>query len=172
MMPMTHLVGAVGLTGWILGPDPLVLIAGVTGAVLPDLDELHSPLGWRLAQLLPNPAFGIGRQRTHSLVWSVFIAAVSWMIGLREELIAALWIGWASHMVLDALTGGIPLWWPWSIGPEDRVRVASWRNAGFGDYVTCVLCVVGVGLVAWQDHWVQSWAAMLQQAIVEGRGSR
>ena len=168
-MPMTHLVGAVGLTGWILGPDPIVLVAGVMGTVLPDLDELHSPLGWRLAQILPNPVFGIGRQRTHSLVWSVCVAAVAWIVGLREEVIAALWIGWASHMVLDALTGGIPFWWPWYEGAEHRIRLASWRNAGLCDYLTCLVCVAGVGVVAWQDQWLQSWAMMLQQAIVEGR---
>lgn len=171
MMPMTHLVGALGFTGWMMGPDPLVLVAGLIGTVLPDLDDLQAPLGWRLAQLLPNPVYGIGRQRTHSLVWSVCLSALAWMIGLQEALIAGLWIGWAIHMVMDSLTGGIPLWWPWYAGVEHRIRLASWRNAGLCDYLTCLLCVVGVGLVAWHDHWLQSWVEMLQQAIAEGRRS-
>ena len=59
-MPVTHIAGALALTGWCLGPDPLVLVAGVTWAVLPDLDEVQSPFGWRVCQLLPNPVFGRG----------------------------------------------------------------------------------------------------------------
>lgn len=49
MMPVTHLVAAVGAAGWLLGPDPVMLVCAVAGATLPDLDELQSMMGNRLS---------------------------------------------------------------------------------------------------------------------------
>jgi hypothetical protein len=77
-MPVTHVARALALTGWCLGPDPLLLNAGVAEAVILDMDEVVSPLGWRLWQLFPNPVLGIGRQRTHSLLWSVVTGMMGW----------------------------------------------------------------------------------------------
>lgn len=31
---------------------------------------------------------------------------VGWAIGLPFEIVGALWVGWASHIPLDALSGG------------------------------------------------------------------
>lgn len=124
MMPITHVCGALALAGAILGPNPVLLEAGVVGAVLPDLDELQSPMGWRVGQWLSHPRFGIGRQRTYLLCSS--LGGV--VVGCPFDLLASWWIGWASHMLLDMCSGGVPLWWPWASGQAHRVRLASWRG--------------------------------------------
>lgn len=54
MMPMTHLVAAVGAAGWLMGPSPVGLVLAVAGAVLPDVNELQTMMGYRLSGILDS----------------------------------------------------------------------------------------------------------------------
>jgi hypothetical protein len=138
-------------------------------AVLPDVDELQSPMGWRLAQVLPHPVWGIGQQRTHSLSVSVGVALVAGLFGMPLEWVAAAWVGWLSHVLLDACAGGVPFWWPWCQGPEHRVRAASWRIGGFTDYVLCCVAISSVLWLAWEEHWLAIWGEKVVQMVKEGK---
>ena len=169
MMPVTHIAGALALTGWCLGPDPLVLVAGVTWAVLPDLDEVQSPLGWRVCQLLPNPVFGRGPS-TDPFIPVEYRDGNCWVghrVAIRD--CGGTLGGMGQPYPVGCPIRGVPLWWPWYHGPESRVRLASWRNAGLADYLNCTCCVSAILLVAWQEQWVASWSDILHRAIREGR---
>jgi len=111
----------------------------------------------------------MGRQRTHALVLSLVSGGFLGVVGVLWELVMAYWVGWASHVVLDMVSGGLPFWWPWRVGPEHRVRLVSCRIAGAVDYFIRLVCLSGFVMVAWQEQWISTWAEMMNATIVEER---
>ena len=98
-----------------------VLLGGVLGALLPDIDHPKSWLGRRIPFIsLPIAAVFGHRGITHSLVAVAGVAAAlyqgleHWSLDTRWGLLAAgLCAGYASHLVGDFAThGGVPLLWP------------------------------------------------------------
>lgn len=171
MMPMTHVVAAVGAAGWLMGPNPVGLVLAVAGASLPDVDELQSMMGYRLSLALGNLPIGIGRQRTHSMLALVVMSLLVFYLVGSGELALYFAIGWMTHLVLDALSGGVPLWWPWKSSPEGRVTLGHHHPGGLIDWM--LFTVIGVGVLAMmlQDQWIQAWAAQLRSAVAATGGS-
>ena len=105
---------------------PTLALAATLGALLPDLDAARSKLRyWQIAGIEPFLVPSRTLHRTlghrgamHSLTGLLFVGLIllptlalfgwsSWPIAV------ALWLGYASHLVLDACTrSGIPLRWP------------------------------------------------------------
>ncbi|OWY40225.1 hypothetical protein CEK28_05720 [Xenophilus sp. AP218F] len=100
----------------------LLLLGGVAGSLLPDLDHPKSWLGRRLPWISRPIAYLFGhRGITHSLfaVAGIFYVCTAclheWGINLGQAmpLVLGLCVGYASHLVGDWLTpAGIPLLWP------------------------------------------------------------
>jgi inner membrane protein len=118
-----------------------VWLLGVTvGGLLPDVDEPASVLGrrcwwlaWPLARLVGH------RTLTHSLLGVVLIGWALATLGpallppvlapLAPLLGLAVSSGMLVHLLLDACSGSICLWWP--LPP--RVTLASWPVFGWQD---------------------------------------
>ncbi|MGL6071542.1 metal-dependent hydrolase [Craterilacuibacter sp.] len=100
----------------------LLLLGGMVGALLPDIDHPQSWLGRRM-RLISIPISMIFGHRgiTHSLIAlaGVFylsvmcLSAESRYFGMWMPLALGLCVGYASHIVGDWLTpSGVPLLWP------------------------------------------------------------
>jgi membrane-bound metal-dependent hydrolase YbcI (DUF457 family) len=89
------------------------LIAGVLGALAPDVDALLAPAGWDMYLRAHQVA-------THSLAGSLLVAGTAALIARAfarnsptSELFAAAWLGCLSHIALDVLSGArIQIGWP------------------------------------------------------------
>lgn len=170
MMPVTHLVASVGAVGWVFGPDPVALVCAVAGATVPDLDELQSPMGYRLSLAVGSLPLGIGRQRTHSLFAMAIMSLGVFILVGSVEWALAFGIGWATHLILDALSGGVPLWWPWKQGPEHRVGIVRVHPAGAIDWILCTVMGCAVVMMILQDQWIPAWAEQLRTAVAASGG--
>lgn len=167
MRGMTHAaVGACLAAASGLSPVAVGATAGL--ALLPDLDTPGSKagrvvrraglaalaLGWGAASgswlalgaaLAALPVLLGHRTWTHT-VWAWFVAAAAgFALGGRTGL-AAVALGYGSHLVLDALTpAGIWPFWPW----KWRLRLGSVRTGGWVDHaigvVAAVACLVWLG---------------------------
>ena len=117
-MGRTHCLVPAALAAWLFGPDPTILLISAGTGLLPDIDEPQSTIGYRLF-LLAKGFKGLVGHRTysHSLVGIVTAAALAVIFDLPWIWIEAGLIGWVSHLVLDALSGGVQ-----SIGREEDAR--------------------------------------------------
>ena len=89
------------------------VIAGVLGALAPDVDAVLMPVGWDM--YLRAHAAG-----THALAGSLPVAGAAALVARRfardgpaSDLFAAAWLGCLSHIALDVLSGArIEIGWP------------------------------------------------------------
>ncbi|UTH73627.1 metal-dependent hydrolase [Chromobacterium sp. IIBBL 290-4] len=131
----------------------LLLIGGMMGSLLPDIDHPKSWLGRRIPFLSRPIAYLFGhRGVTHSVlaVVGVFYAAAhclhGWGLTLGQSmpLVLGLCVGYASHLLGDWLTpAGIPLLWPIRVrfrAPlmllngkfiEPMMAIGLWFGSGF-----------------------------------------
>lgn len=169
MMGRTH--AATGLLGWVLvGPHVTTGWADLAvGAVVasafaygPDIDHGSATVTRRLAgpfhQSVGNTVgrlTGGHRGGTHTLLAVVVVGALAWLAtgawqpGLQHWLPAAVAVGWAAHLVGDALTteGIMPLYpfLRWRIrGP---FRTDHWSETIFAVAQTVATLWLGWGLV-------------------------
>jgi inner membrane protein len=120
MMAKSHVV--IGLATWIaLAPllhfpptDPVYLGLAVTGSLLPDVDHPKSWIGRRMRPVSTAIAKMLGhRGATHSALAVCGLVALLLHEGYRQGLVAALALGYLSHLAADMLTPrGLPLAWP------------------------------------------------------------
>lgn len=139
----THLVtgAAVGLALARVSGAPFpgaLLLAGAAGlgSLVPDWVQVNIPA---LGKTIKG-AFGHrGFSHWGLTVAGVYILASGW----RPDLALALALGWASHLLLDALNPpGVPLFWPlpW------RLRLARFKSDGWGNQA---VAWVAVALLLW-----------------------
>lgn len=142
-------------------------MAGSAG-VLPDIDEIKSYMRYRVWQFSRGFRGWIGLQNsTHSfggLASGVMMAMCrrSWSTWILAGM-----IGWTCHLVLDALSGGIPLWWPFHQGQEYRWTLANWKMFGLLDYT---LMLIGLALLIAtfaEQQWLQVWIDLLKDDNVQ-----
>jgi inner membrane protein len=154
MLGKTHFIAGAATVALVTQEPAAIALAGV-GALLPDIDHPGSIAGgWTggymrgligliligvgfylpngLGAWLPGSAFVITgallcivamiphRGITHSLL-ALFIAA--------NFLPLPLALGYTSHLVLDAFSGGIPLFWPW----KKRFGLRVFATGSIGD---------------------------------------
>lgn len=113
-------VAAPTATGW----GALAVAAGVGGlaALLPDWLQINLPGVNRVIK-------GVTGHRGFSH-WLWTGAALTWLLLWPLggwPLAAPFAAGYGSHLLLDALAGGVPLLWPW------RVTLARLKTGGRGD---------------------------------------
>lgn len=84
---------------------------------------------------------------THSLMGSMIFPAIICIIGILLEQKMNLWllaavgifVGCLSHLLLDMLSGGVPLFMPFSTG---RVRISNIKTGGFTEWLFRMIFVV------------------------------
>ncbi len=149
MMVKSHVV--LGLAAWAAAApllhraalDPTLLALAVAGALLPDVDHPQSWVGRRTRPLstLIGAMFG-HRGLTHSALAVLGGAVLLVQIGTRHGAVAALAVGYLSHLAADMLTPrGLRLAWP--------LR-RSWglklcRSGSLMEPVVVLALVLGVG---------------------------
>lgn len=156
MMGSTHALAGL-IAGYAIGvqagrplwPDTAVLGAACAlGAILPDIDHPNSLIRKRTGVLGTLAGWWMThRGITHTVPGAVAVGVVAALL-LPELIALAVFIGYCSHLLLDACTrAGVPLAWPFTwqtvrLLPRPlQVRTGTWREQGF------VLLMMG-GLVA------------------------
>lgn len=113
MSGRTHVLVPAGLAAVLFHSDPLlVLTAGIAGLV-PDIDEPYSVIGQRLWFLSWWIKYLCGhRTLSHSLLIVGIVTVLGLLLLVPPIVVAAICLGWGSHLLLDGLSGGVQLWWP------------------------------------------------------------
>lgn len=70
-------------------------------------------------------------------------------------------IGWTCHLVLDALSSGIPLWWPCHQSQEYRWMLVNWKMFGLLDYTLMLVGLASLIAVFADQQWLQVWIDLL-----------
>ena len=126
MRAPTHMLGGVLVAALLPHASIAGLAAAGLGALLPDVDHPRSTLG----RMLPGSGllyWTVGhRTVTHGLAALGLLWALT--RGLPAPVHAGLVAGFVSHLMLDALSGGVPLLWP--VGSRLRLpSVPEWLAA-------------------------------------------
>ena len=146
VMGVTHL--ALGVASWSvpvalgLAPiEPAAYAAAAVASLLPDIDHPGSKMGRRLWWLAwPIHLLFGHRGVTHSLLaWIAATAAAVLLVG--PVIGAAFAVGYGSHLLGDAITGGVPFWWP-KVGRTGQYLFAT---GGLGDYGLCLASLAVIG---------------------------
>jgi inner membrane protein len=149
MMAKSHVV--VGLATWAaLAPslhvsmfDPCALGLVVAGSLLPDIDHPKSWVGQRTRPVSTALAAVFGhRGVTHSAIAVLGLLVLLVHAGYRRSGVAAIVVGYLSHLAADMLTPqGLRLAWPlrgtWSL--------PLCRTGSPAEFVVVVFFVAGVG---------------------------
>jgi len=149
LLSSTHILTGV-LVGLLLGQDsqPLetIAMAGAAGigALLPDIDHPYSIVGRRSGLAGGALRLAVGhRGALHSgLVAAIMFGAALAISGQYQSLALASAAGYASHIVLDALTiQGVPLLWP----SRRRFRLLALRTGGMVERVIFIVLILILG---------------------------
>ena len=172
MMGTTHRIGGLMAGIIVLSGCPnyeihsLATISGaLIGSLLPDIDNPHSTISkkmpliaqlvqmiqrmiWAVSRLLPGrigknirSMFG-HRGIFHSLIFPILLCLICQSSRFKSISLGLL-AGMLSHLLLDAFSGGIPLFMPISV---KRFRVAKIKTGGvtekiFGAALTCAVAI-------------------------------
>ncbi|QDH17350.1 metal-dependent hydrolase [Swingsia samuiensis] len=131
---------------WLL-PDPLSVFAGLFGSLLPDIDTERSILGARIKLISRFLAKAFGhRGLTHSavvLLLTMGIAGSWWGYSVLRGPLGALFLGVATHIIADLLTGGCQV-----LAPLSRSRISFWpyvRTGGIGEFMLLMPTLILLG---------------------------
>jgi len=110
-----------GLAALLFQGDPLITLTAALSGLAPDIDEPESVIGqrfWMVAWWVKH-VFG-HRTVSHSLVMVAIVALLGFCVQLPMPIVIAMCLGVLSHVVLDAYSGGVYVWWPsktrWVLG--------------------------------------------------------
>jgi len=121
MSGRTHALVPAAIAVTLFNADPLLTLTAALAGLAPDIDEPWSVIGMRLWFLAWWMKYVFGhRTVSHSLLMVVTVVVVGLLSLIPVKIVTAISIGLASHLVLDALSGGVQLWWPkkerWVLG--------------------------------------------------------
>lgn len=110
----------------------------VLGGLLPDIDNVHSQIGNRLpvVELIVH-----GCQRGIRLL-SGILPVIGNTNGIEKAFLIGMIAGNLSHLILDMLSGGVPLLIPFSVA---RIRVCNFRTGGIMDKLWRLVMYFGIG---------------------------
>lgn len=136
MSGRTHALVPAGLASVVFQGDPLLTLTAALAGLAPDIDEPESVIGqrcWLLAWWIKY-VFG-HRTVSHSLVMVVLVALLGFCVALPIPIIVSICVGVLSHVVLDAYSGGVLLWWP------SKTRWVLGRYPVYGVLDRVLMCV-------------------------------
>jgi len=148
----THAMVPAALTAVLFQGDPLLTLTAAVAGLAPDIDEPESVIGqrfWIFAWWMKH-VFG-HRTVSHSLLMVAVVALLGFCARLPIPIISALCVGVMSHVVLDAYSGGVYIWWP----SKKRWVLGRYAVYGIGDRVlliTGVMVTVGMLLIRVQGE--------------------
>jgi len=118
---------------------------GALGGLIPDWLQVNLPGVTQIKGLLGHRGF------SHWL-WTPLAAAylLHRFTGVAAPLLAALALGWGSHLVLDACSNGVPAFWPWGRSVLGHIPTGSKLDTLIGG-VGLVLAAVAVA-VSWRAN--------------------
>ncbi len=115
MSGRTHALVPAAAAVWLFGLDYTLFLTAAAAGLAPDIDEPESVIGRRLWVLALVFKYTVGhRTLSHSILGVLIGVGVALVAGVRVGIVSAVGLGWGLHLVLDALSGGVPLWWPQS----------------------------------------------------------
>ncbi|MBM7691461.1 inner membrane protein [Peribacillus deserti] len=149
----THIVGGIAAgalylkTVGTVQPEVLFFTSCIAGALLPDICSPTSTIGRMIPLLdrLVSKTFG-HRTITHSLFMLILTFMVFRLTHLPEAIELGIWIGMASHLVLDAITvKGIQFLWPLKIrvGIPVGIKTGGTLEKGILSLLTVYIAYVG-----------------------------
>lgn len=150
MRGITHALGG-AVVGLVITTNWLGAATGALGALLPDVDHPNSLAGRRAGVVGGAVRLFVGhRGLMHSgLIGIALVWAASLVPSPYRQYAVATALGYASHLMLDALTvQGIPLFWP----SRRRVSFLPLRTGGVGEMAVRLgliglMVAVGLGVV-------------------------
>ena len=111
MSGRTHALVPAAIAATLFQADPLLTLTAALAGLAPDIDEPWSVLGTRLWVLARWIKHIVGhRTISHSLVMVVVAGVVGIIALIPLKMVVAICLGLGSHLILDALSGGIQLW--------------------------------------------------------------
>lgn len=121
MSGRTHAMVPAALAAALFNADPVLTLTAAAAGLAPDIDEPWSVIGMRLWFLAWWMKYVFGhRTVSHSLAMVATVAIVGIVAMMQINMVVAVSIGLMSHLVLDAMSGGVHLWWPkkdrWVLG--------------------------------------------------------
>ncbi|HJT21857.1 MAG TPA: metal-dependent hydrolase [Nitrospira sp.] len=143
MSGRTHAMVPAALAATLFNADPVLTLTAAAAGLVPDIDEPWSVIGMRLWFLAWWMKFVFGhRTVSHSLLMVVTVAIVGIVALMPIKMVLAVSIGLATHLVLDAMSGGVQLWWP----KKDRWVLGRYPVYGGMDQLLLVVAMmVAVG---------------------------
>lgn len=121
MSGRTHAIVPAGLASLLFNADPLLILTAALAGLAPDIDEPYSVMGQRFWFLSWWIKYLWGhRTISHSLLMVVMIGVAGLAVLIPPPVVCAICLGWGSHVLLDAASGGVLFWWPskerWVLG--------------------------------------------------------
>ena len=106
----THVLGGVALAALLPHTNLATMALAGIGALLPDLDHPRSALG----RMMPGSGVFYWTVGHRTVTHSALALAILWAATTRlpVPVHVGLAVGFGSHLLLDALSGGVPLVWP------------------------------------------------------------
>ena len=139
MSGRTHAMVPAALAAALFNADPVLTLTAAAAGLAPDIDEPWSVIGMRLWFLAWWMKYVCGhRTVSHSLLMVVTVGIAGIVALIPVKMVVAVTIGLASHVVLDAMSGGVQLWWP----KKKRWVLARYPVYGGMDQLLLVLAIL------------------------------
>jgi inner membrane protein len=159
MSGRTHALVPAAIAASLFNADPILTLTAALAGLAPDIDEPWSVIGTRLWFLAWWMKYVFGhRTVSHSLLMVIAVAVVSLLALIPSKIVVAVAIGLGSHLILDAMSGGVQLWWPkktrWVVGryPVYGVMDRALMVGAMLVTVGCVLMRVSETVRVTPDH--------------------
>lgn len=167
--------------------NPLLLLAGALGGLLPDLDASESKIkhlevgyGKGKNRIAIKPFYlpswiisSIFKHRgvLHSILAVIFVGWGSfflflflsqWIDFLATEFWLVLTMGYASHLIADGLTRyGVPLFWPWNRNFHLLPRFLRFKTGSLPEVIIFVILLLTLGLFILNSYRYLDFSALL-----------